>query len=259
VPAANDGFNFDTWSATVPFSLLQTATTTDPETGNTTLAIVAKDACDRRFESSFELRVAVLAKELHLVVDYPGEEEYLPADGTTAAALSITADAAAAGAKVQLATTGDGVLAGATAGLVTLAGDKSAPAAATVLFTSSKEGTAVVTAAVEKLTAILPIVVAGPPTLLPGAGTIKPGQTVSVTVTTQGRVKDCQATPAAGILVTSGGNDLMKTPAAVDENGDGKPDLQIKVDPALAIETQVTVVCRDPYGQATSGTYTAMP
>lgn len=257
IPARNDGFNFKSWSALVPLQTLKGLRVKDSDT--VPLPITARDACGKEASASFEVRLGVPVQRLDMAADYPGDEMFLPADGTTALALTITAEPEAAGAQVKLEATEGASFAGVVEGSVTLSGDKKSPASASVLFTAKTEGLTVITASVDKATRILPVRVAGPPSLLPPSATLAPGQTITVTADSDGRVRDCQAAPAAGVSVTSGGRDLMATPAAVDESGDGNPDIKIAAAKDVAGQVSVTVTCRDPFGQFAVGTYVVAP
>jgi hypothetical protein len=258
VAANKDRFNFDAWSATVPFRTLQSLV---PDPGGTvTVPVVATDACSAEFSTSFPVKLDLPLEKLTLTRAYPDGEGYVPASGKFPASLTITANAQAAGAKVTLSASEGGTFDGALDGLVTLSGDGTTDATATAFFTSTKPGTAFVTASAgDNHTAPIDIVVAGPPSMFPSSQTLAPKQSIRVTVDTDGRVESCQATPVLGITVKSGGKDLMATPAASDDNNDGKVDIDITAADMLSGAVTVTVACRDPFGQAVSGTYTAMP
>jgi hypothetical protein len=261
IAATNDGFNFDNWSATIPIDTLAGMATANAPV---TVKVTAIDACQRTFDlDSFMVNVdatpGIRVTSLDLAVSIANGLDYIPANGLVAALLTITANADAAHAIVTLAAT-PGTFTGASGGKVTLQGDGSASATATVLFsaTTATSQAVLITAAAKNQVASTTIRVVGPPTLLPSSAELKPGEHASVTVVTQGKVQACQASPASGLSITSGG-DLMMTPGGVDSTGDQLIDIAVAADTPLAAAASSTVTCRDPYGQFSTGTYSASP
>jgi len=53
--------------------------------------------------------------------------------------------------------------------------------------------------------------------------------------------------------------DLMAMPGATDVNNDGTIDIDITAADVVDMESNVTITCRDPFGQTASGTYTVKP
>ena len=261
IAATNDGFNFDNWSATIPIDTLAgMARTSTP----VTIHVAAVDACERTLEiASFMVNVdptpGVRLTSLVITSEISGGLDYIPGSGSVPAILTITGNADAAHAAVTLSAS-TGSFTGAPGNQVTLQGDGTGPATATVLYaaTTPTSQAVLITASAKGQLAQTAVRVAGPPTLLPGSATLAPGQGVAVSVATQGTIQACQATPARGLTITSGG-DLMATPGGVDTNGDHLIDIDVKADAAITSTTSSTITCRDPYGQFSTGTYTAQP
>ena len=261
IAATNDGFNFDNWSATIPIDTLAgMARTTTP----VTIDVTAVDACQRTFKlDSFMANVdptpGVRVTQLTITPQISSGLDYLPANGSVPAILIITGNADAAHAVVTLSAS-VGTFTGATGNQATLEGDGTAAATATVLYaaTTPTSQAVLITASAKGQLAQTTVRVAGPPTLLPSAATLAPGQDVAVTVATQGTVQECQATPATGLTITSGGN-LMSAPGGIDTNGDHLIDIDVKADTPLTAAASSTITCRDPYGQFSTGTYRAQP
>jgi hypothetical protein len=258
-PARKDGFNYSAWSATLPFSTLESLSRN--EAGEVMVAVTAVDTCGTTITTSFPVRLGIPVKELTLKPpEYPAGETYIPANGGYPAFITVTANPEAVGARVKLDITDGATLTGDVDGELVLAGDGSSDAKATALVSGTKAGIVVITAKAEDKTANAATVrVAGPPSLIPAAETLAPKESVTVTVVSEGRIASCQATPVQGVTVTSGGKDLMAAPAAVDDNNDGKVDITIVAAETLVDTVEVTVTCTDPFGQASSGKYTAKP
>lgn len=262
IPATNDGFNFENWSVTLPIDLLAGMTASN----NPAITIKAEaiDVCDvRSMLDAFTVQVdatpGVRVTQLAIQHSIASGLDYIPANGNVPAILTITANADAAHAVVTLAAS-IGTFSGATANQVTLQGDGTASATATVLFsaTTSTSREVLVTGSAKGMLAQTVVRVAGPPRLTPGTATLAPGQSIPVTVTTAGVLASCQASPAAGLSIKSGGVDLMSTPVG-DTNGDQQIDIVVKADPGLTAAVASTITCRDPYGQFSTGEYTAQP
>lgn len=263
IAATNDGFNFESWSVTLPIDTL--AGLARGAGAAVTIEVAAIDACERRFElESFTLNVdptpGVRVTSLAIARAISSGLEYIPASGAVPALLTITGNPDAAHAIVKLSASA-GSFTGAPGDQVTLQGDGAAAATATVLYSASTPTSqaVLITATAKEQIAQTTVRVAGPPTLLPGSASLAPGQEVAVTVLTQGTVQACQASPAQGLSITSGGQDLMATPGGVDVNGDQLVDIRVEAAPSLTGAVSSTVSCRDPYGQASIGTYTAQP
>jgi hypothetical protein len=266
VAATGTGLDFNAFSAKVPYSRLSSLASASGQTDNptATIEITARTNCNAATVALTSFSVPVNLKPGvtldRLAFDpplIPNNAGYLPADGSASAILRLRANAAAAGATVTLTTsagTFDGVGAGNT---VTLSGDGKSDALAACAFKSSSD--AQISASAKGLSAATAITVAGAPTLVPSSATLAPGESVTVTVFTDGKVKSCQATPAPGVSVMSGGTNLMATPGGKDETGDGRIDITITAPDKLATPVSTTGSCTDLFGQFTTATYTAKP
>jgi hypothetical protein len=261
VAATNQGFNFDSWSATLPVATL--AGLPVDEDGRVTVKAIAEDACLHRSElASFPLRVdpnpSVRVDQLTLTITYPSGENLLPADGHTPAVVTVQANPEAMNATVMLSTQ-NGSFQGTSGGTVVLTGDRKSPASTHVLYTSTVPGTFVLTAESKGRMATTSVQVVGPPTLAPNAASLSPGQKTRITVFSGAPVKECQATPSTGLTVTSGDINLMATPGASDTNGDERVDFEVAAADDLAAAAATTVTCRDVFGQTVSGVFSASP
>jgi hypothetical protein len=266
VQAKNTGFNFDTWSATIPISALTSLvdTTLDGSAGlkqgTAKVDATATDPCGSVSIGSFTVTVdlapAVQVIRLAVKVSPPGDKKYLPADGATPASVVITGNPQAAGAAVTVKATLGSFKGLDGNGQIFLTGDGKKDATAQVLYYSSTAGQAVVTATAKGIVSD-PIVVkvAGAPALLPSKATIKAGQTIQVSIVTDGEVTSCWSTASAGVKVSSGGVDLTSASKPKDSDTDGYPDLTIAVDKALSKATTLSVTCKDSYNQVGGGTY----
>jgi hypothetical protein len=259
VPAKKDSFNFSAWSVTLPFSTLESLSRN--ESGDVLVPVTAVDTCGTTAATSFAVHLGIPVKVLTLKPpEYPLNETYIPANGSYPAFLTVTANPEAVGARVKLDISDGATITGLVDGEVVLAGDGNSDAKATALVSGTKQGTVFITARAEDKTAnAVTVRVAGPPSIIPASDTLAPKESVTVTVTSEGRIASCQATPAEGVTVTSGGKDLMAAPAAVDDNNDGKVDITIAAADNLVDMVMVTVTCVDPFGQASTGTFTAQP
>ncbi len=258
VPADNLDFNFSRWEALVPFDQVQTLDL--DQSGTATLIVTARDVCGSRtvidsFTVSLDPRPGVNVDRLDLELVLPGTATYLPISGAHAAVVHATANPDAAGAPITFDAS-VGVLDGANA---TLLGDGVTDATATTLLSSTDPGTSLVTASAGNRLAQASLTFAGAPALVPAGATVAAGQTLRLTVFTEGKIANCQATPVAGALVTSGQVDITATPSASDLTGDGRIDIDIAVSGSLAEEATVNVVCTDVFGQPGTGQYTLVP
>ncbi len=262
VAATNDSFNFQTWTATVPYATLLSLSE-DSEDGSATLWTEATDACLLSYErEAFTVLVdqdpGIEVGELALTLELPGEASFLPIDGTTAAVVTLTANPEAAGAVATLGAS-LGSFSGSDTLSLTLAGDGLNAASAQAVFSATAEGSALLTAAAGGLVASQAVQIAGPPTLIPSEVTLDPGEQFALTVFTDGDVATCSAGYAQGVTVTSGGDDLTESDTAEDSDGDGHVDLLISVSEDLEEEATVSVSCADSYGQRGYARATAVP
>lgn len=263
-----DGFNFSSWEARVPFDQLQ-ALAAQRGNGLALVLVEATDACDvtttlGSFEVALDPTPDVEVTSLAMSVEVPGFNEdgaapYLPVEGNQVALLTLTGNAKAAGADVALDASlgefeGAELSSDGGASTVTLRGDGEGPATASVFFSSTQPGTALITAAAADQLAQSSVVVSGAPTLIPSQATLRPGQRLQVTILTDGLLSGCRAEPVAGADVTSGAGSLEFDDAVtggtfevvVDEEGVEAP-------------FNVRVVCFDAYGQSSNGVYSVEP
>jgi len=198
--------------------------------------------------------IAVQALEVDPPVYADPGEQYIPADGSRAATITIRADAGAVGARVELVSeppdrlTLDGLAEGSVR-LHARAGE----AVATVRVTSSAPGTYTLIASSDDRTASTRVKVAGPPTFVPaGPGvTVMPGQTRDIEVAAAGRLRECWAEKVPeGLALTLADQDLALAPpksaAATTWT------ITMVAAPTLAKYTTATLRCRDRYAQEAS-------
>jgi hypothetical protein len=255
VQADNLDFNFNQWEALVAFDRLLAL---DAElTGTVVLEVTSRDSCNVRtqlgvFQVDIDPDPALFVERLGLEVTLPTVASYLPATGNLSALVTVTANPEAAGAVVVLDTSLGTFDSGND---LVLLGAGNADAAATTFLSSAEPGVALVTATGETQLDQASVVFAGAPTLIPGGGSVATGQTIRVTVFTDGVIETCQATPATGAMVVSGGQNLTASPGGTDDTGDGRIDIDITATEDLVEDGEVTVVCADVFGQAGTGTY----
>lgn len=254
LPATKEAFNYSSWSAVVPVARLLPQR---DESGAAAIEVVARDACGGTASQDIVVNLLAPVRELNMDVDFPGGEVFLPADGRTAAVVTVTSNAEAAGARVELSASGSGSFVGLINGGATLGGDGSAPASVSLLFSASQAGTVFVSATSQGQLASAPILVAAAPRVRPSSADLAPGQSLSVTVDSEGRIESCQATPTAGLTVTSEGRDLAAGPVEFDDAQ--RISLVVSAGDTLTEEQTVNVTCRDPFGQSGTGEFTAAP
>lgn len=246
--ATSEGFNFERFSAELTWSTLSDLAVD----GVAGVDVIAEDACGQLTTvASFDVPVSPVERgevtRLDLDLDLGSDIDWLPADGTTQALLHLSANPEARGTAVDLDAT-VGTVRGADG--LRLAGDGSDDATASALFVSDTPGTVVLTATAGGELASRPLVVAGPPSLLPAFVDVSPGARTALVARSEGEVEACRAVADAGIAVTSGGVDLTRAEAALDENGDGHPDIRVQADADAASGATAVITCRDPFGQA---------
>ena len=261
IQAENSGFNFDRWSVTLPLDQLQALAAVNADGNTATIEVSAVDVCGIKSDlGSFEIEVddspGIDVLSLALGVVIPGDEDHIPVGGDVPALLTIEANPAAAGAAVVL-TSSTGTFQGTGEdGGVTLVGDGVNPAAATVFFSASDPGVAVITAASEGQLAQTFVSVAGAPTFIPASGSLDSGQSISVAGLTEGRFATCSATPSQAFEVSADGVDLVREPQAFSDDGDGRIDVVVTAADEVPDSDEVTVICVDVYGQVNSATFT---
>jgi hypothetical protein len=261
VSATDDGFNYDSWSATVPYATLVALA---DDTSSVTVDVVAVDACDATYTvSSFPVMVNltpdVSITSLDVALELPGSASYLPPDDITPAIVKIVGDDDAAGAVVQLEATHGRFVGGDGENAVVLTGSQGFGARATVLYYADTAGTILITATAEGLVEVATVAVAGPPTLVPPSAELGPGDKVDVAVFTDGAVTQCTASFTSDMTAVSGGVDLMTFAAANDSNADGRIDFTVSAETGLLDAQEVRVTCEDLFGQSVVGSYVGIP
>jgi hypothetical protein len=260
VPATNGGGNYRNWTAALPLSQLR-ALDVDGD-GALFVPVTARDSCGVIFDEPEATRLTldpvpeVEVSRLTVTVSIPAGTTWLPADGVTPAVVTLGANPEAAGALVDLDAS-FGTLTGADNG-VTLAGNGTADASASVLFSAADAGTAVLVATADGVAATATILVVEPPALSPPAATLLAGAAIHVEVWTDGAVETCAASGAASdsVAVTSADVSLYGGGAVTDTDGNGSPDFAVTVSPDAAAGASVELTCCDVFGQCASGTFT---
>lgn len=273
VAATNTGFNFSTWSVTVPIGVLvaeATPTAEDPDVGTASIIADASDACeqtdtiDEIVGVQVDLTPVSEVEELSLalVTALPDGVAYLPSDGSYPVMLQVTANADAVGASVNL-TASAGTFSGADAtGAVVLGGDGVAAATANVQYSAAGDGPVLLYASADDQIAALALSAAGTPTLVPSNGELLAGQSTQVTALSDGTIARCIATASdAGVFTADSGNvDLLGAwGAPVDGNGDGSPEITVAVGADATTAATLVLTCEDVYGQASSAEFTFTP
>lgn len=264
VTASNDGFNFDTWSATIPLStLVAVAEPTEPPGGGplrnlAELDVYLEDACGARHFQAIEDRRSVevvdgagTVRELMVRIEAPSGG-FIAANGVVAATVVVEASAPSAGGVVQLTTTrGTFVGAGTSADVVLQrVGER---ARASTLLTSDMAGDVTVTARAGSLSDSATIVASAPPTISPAGGTLLAGQATAVRITTTGQLDSCVASGSPAFRVTSAGRDLLAGP--VSAGMATELDARVEALPT-EVDASVTLRCDDVYGQEARATFT---
>lgn len=258
-PAERGSFNYGTWTATVPFQRLTQLH--EPGSTEVSLDLRAVDACGREFTATKALRIPVAFETLDANPSFPGGSSYLPADGTSAVTVRVTANADAAGRVVRVEASTPGTLTNLRGDLLTLTGDGTTPAEGVFDYRPAglRDGVATLTISGGGQATTVTVPVASPPSLLPSQGTVVAGQSLRVSVVSRGEVRGCSALTPLGVQASSGGQDISAAEAAVDDNDDGYPDIVIAVAEELAAAALVTISCRDVHGQQGTARFTATP
>jgi hypothetical protein len=250
--AKPDGFNFSQWSITVPFATLLVAEADAADPDLVHLPVVASPSCGTTGPGHVDVHLdrhpEIQVETLTIKPNYQGATSFVPADGTFAALLGLSANPEARGATVVLETAGPGSLDGlGDSGAVVLAGDGASAASASVLVRATGAGTIFVTAK-SGATSATPVAIeaAGAPDIVPGEADLAPGQTIAVNVV---RDADIQ-TITCSVEVDAG--------MSVKTVTDGE-QYQVSADADLAKAAEARFRCRDDYGQQTHATFTGQP
>lgn len=255
-------YDFSSWEVLLPFDTLRNNTTD----GVVKLTAIAIDACGEKSQVEFPsinvtidpAAIASLKKSPLLIPSYPGNAKYLPADGSASASITVVTNLEAVGLKLNVTKSiGDFIPNISELLLVPGTDDLNQKAAVgTFLFRSMVPGLAIIVAQGQGAPAgSLTVPIIGPPRLEPAGAMLTAGIQINVVVNTDGgTVRFCQASPSSVLTAFSGGHNLAMDPAAVDTNGDGRPDLIIS-SAAGAAMASITVTCVDYYNQLARATF----
>lgn len=278
IQAHNDGFNFDTWSATIPIATLiqqvSPAAVDSNHVGTVELHVYAFPACGASASTTLPVSVNVqpgirVTSLTFQNVTYPGSHKYLPASGLASAVLLVQANPEAAGSTVTLAVSpGSSAPSGTFSGggssvRLTLAANGNGSSSASFIFTPTKPagdaaqtGIVSVTANAGELATSTTIEIVGPPKIFPDSGTISSGASLAAQVMSalDGEVDSCVARAPSGVTVLgTDGVDLTATKGA-------KSGFKITVPAGFSgAPTSISVTCVDVYGQATTASYVVQP
>ncbi len=250
-PANADDFNYAEWSVDLPAEVV------DDLLGGADLIdvdAISTDACgiSTRFATdTIDLQTGPdpFVEDLALTFEFPGEHDYLPADGSAQALVTALANVEAIGMPVSFGTS-LGLLDATTTVLLS----RDDLAAATVAFTGDSPGVTLITASSGGQTVSRALNVRGSAVLLPNAADIDPGEAYGVQVDPDGAtLASCSAEGELG--ATSGGVDIKTTPGGTDSDGDGRYDLFVTAPISAAVGDSVTITCVDVFGQQAVGTY----
>ncbi len=258
-------FNFERWTLTIPFGVLLTQRR-DPATNDVILPVRASDSCGYTYtigELMIPVEEAPLVQvtELDLAVTIPSGRGYLPAEVSAPAAVEVRANPDAAGAPVALkATSGAFTGSGFDTQTVTLSLSSDGTAAtATALYEGGGAGAALLTATTSEFVASAPVSVLGPFAMAPAGATLKPGQTIEVSLLGDGEfaeLRACTASPTTDVVVYSGD----RFDGDLSQGGDlVGAKFTVEVSPDLLEDERVTVSCRDVWGQTVVGVFNATP
>ncbi len=254
--ATRDEFNFAKWSVEVPYETLVTSGPTSAK-DQVTFKAEAIDACGRRYPFAewtvgVDLTPQIDVTGITIAVEYPSERNFLPADESTPAILTVTAAGRAAGATVTLAASGGTMRGLSESGTIVLTaplGAEEEGASATVLFVASVPGPQVVTATIDGQLASAIIVVAGPPKLAPHAATLVPGASLDLTILAEAPTLACSARPDPNLVVSYHEAPFDVAPVTVEPEADGTFTLHVEAPADASADTMVVVSCADAYGQ----------
>ncbi len=249
VRAKSAGFNFETWSVVIPIATLRAMT--DGQQMAQVVA-VAHDACDEEGRSDpLPIPVADQAgvvRQLMLEVLPPGGASFFPANGAVPAVVRVLAASSSAGGTVHLETTRGTFDSGESATDLVLqqTGSSGNNASASALLTSSEAGDATITATGGGQTAQKTVTAAGPPVFSVPSVTLQPGQEITIRVSSDGQVEQCQANASDALTATIDGADLSMGPHTVHA-----PTAEIHlVAGTTTAEQRVSIQCSDVFGQS---------
>lgn len=253
VPAENTGFNYGTWKATIPFSLLASLADEAVEVDGrkVLLTITVSETCGGGTpqavtidpeEATIYIEPRVPLGALTVTLAHAGDATYNPPTGEDAT-LTITAAATYAGAKVQL--DGPGVLFDAVADRAATRLD--AGGKATVMLRSKQPGDNPLTVrAGDDVTGAL-LRVGGRPLLTPTAVTLTAGESVLVSGKLEGDIAAavrCTATASAYATVMTASNEDLTAGVTFDPAADRPFEFTVRAAAAVMPDI-VTVSCHD--------------
>jgi len=262
IAANNDGFDFDSFDATIPYATLQSLASGSSGKAHLKVTAVTNCSAPGGFLEIGSVDVPVIGKavtSLSLTPVTPGTAAL-----TTSPAGSMTfellANPEATGATVVVSTS-LGTVNGQQSTTVTLSGDGTAQARAMFVLVAdaTKEGTAkVIATAPNTEPKTYAVKTVAPPRFVQGAVALVPG-TIRISISSSDNIASCTATAAPHVSVMSGPNDLTATNVVTDLNNDGRPDIDITTDSSATAPTATTTItCFDTLGQFVSGTF-ALP
>ncbi|MCB9682186.1 MAG: hypothetical protein H6733_12035 [Alphaproteobacteria bacterium] len=269
VAVTNGGFNFDTWSATVPIDLLRTLPV-DPATGTTRLELQATTVCPAATVTAVDHRDVLVTPVTGRPVGGLEVEAalptwcYLPVSGAAEAILDVCADADADGASVSV-TVVNGTLDGPADNAVVLdvgGSDVCAEAGATVYVRATAARPVVTVRATAAAPTLLRFDAAGSPTITAPAG-VPAGATRSGWVATDGTLASCrwfEDTDGAFTITLDGeppvdGVWSLEPPTPTDCASfapDAPRQLQVHATSEAPVGATATLTCTDVYGQRAS-------
>jgi hypothetical protein len=252
VEATPETFNYKEWSVVVPFAALLALPTDAAAPDDVVIPIRASPSCGDSGQTELTVHLNrhanVRVDSLTLQASFPAGRTYLPADGSAAGLLEVTANPEGRGALISLAAVGGAVFPGASDTFkLTLAGDGVSGASASAVISAGGAGTLFITATGDGTAATpLSVVAAAAPRLFPAAAKLKPGQALKVTVvkSVESQIADCQPSSSPGLDITTDVDGETYTVQAADDLDE-------------AVEAKLT--CRDDYGQKVLATYSAAP
>jgi hypothetical protein len=286
IPAMDDGSDFSSFDATLPFSVLAGLASSQGGRLVADFDITALTNCSARpvKVGSGSLIVLLAPKVLtFLSISAPSANgagtKYFPTTISMPAEIDLTANPEAAGLSVKIWTT-MGTINGSAMADVVLSGDGRASARATVFLSPdpTKQGTAYVTAQApgeqqdspdaSATAATTGINFFGPPTLLPATANLVSGQVLRVEILERGSLLGCSATTAPGLTAKLGDRDLAKglvilgnsDMSALDGGeptfgppAEGITEIVVSAD-GPATSGSITITCLDIYRQTGSAT-----
>lgn len=267
VPATNGSFNFATWSAEISAEeLARLSSLPDGGLGETVaIPVVAYDVCDvgtPRGSSTLNLQVQTAAQTRvrRITVARVPDAETPPgaAPLNTPVQLEVRTNLEASGVSVRatLDPGGSGATFADGSTQVTLTPTATETNDAIARFTlrgAPATGTAVVTLIAGNQATAAAVRFVGPPAMLPRSSSIAPGQTVRVSVISEGLLRVCTLSPASSTAFTVDG---------IPATGMASPTtsrVEFGFTATAMTGPNLTLECRDTFGQFERATITRTP